>query len=263
MSTDLPPAFFLTDGDHHVATALCRGPWDDGSCHGGPVAALIGREVERADPDPELVTVRLTIELLRPVPIAALRLESQVLRPGKRVRILGVTVTHDGTEVARATALRVLRTPDDVPASRPGDDRPFGPPEDAEPIPDLVPDRVGITDAVDVLLVAGSVVDPGPATCWFRMTAPLVDDEAVSPLSTALVAADFGNGISNVVSIERHLYINPDLTVYLHRPPEGDWIANDAITWLHPGAGAMAEAALWDAGGQVGRATQSLYVASR
>ena len=114
-----------------------------------------------------------------------------------------------------------------------------------------------------LLLVAGSVVDPGPATCWFRMTAPLVDDEAVSPLSTALVAADFGNGISNVVSIERHLYINPDLTVYLHRPPEGDWIANDAITWLHPGAGAMAEAALWDAGGQVGRATQSLYVASR
>lgn len=264
MRTDLPPAFFLTDGDHHVATALCRGPWDDASCHGGPVAALIGREVERADADQELSTVRLTIELLRPVPIAALRVETTVLRPGKRVRILGVSVTHDGTEVARASALRVRRTPDDVPASRPGDgDRPFGPPEDAEPIAPLVPQWVGITDAVDVLLVAGSVVEPGPATCWFRMTAPLVDDEAISPLSTALVAADFGNGISNVVSIERHLYINPDLTVYLHRPPTGEWIANDAVTWLHPGAGSIAEAALWDADGQVGRATQSLYVAAR
>ena len=45
--------------------------------------------------------------------------------------------------------------------------------------------------------------------------------------------------------------------------PEGEWVANDAKTWLHPGAGSVAEASLWDRTGQIGRATQSLFVAPR
>jgi hypothetical protein len=264
MSEPLPPAFFLTDGDGYVATTLCRGPWDDGSCHGGPVAALVGREVERFDPDPDLLTVRLTIELVKPVPIGPLTLTTTLLRPGKRVRMVGVVVTAGDVEVVRATALRIRRVADDAPLVRPVSERHFLSPEDAVPVGAFFPrDRVGITDAVEMRAAAGSAVDLGPATYWFRLTAPLVDDDPVTPRDTALVAADFGNGISSVVPIATHVFINPDLTVYLHRLPEGEWVANDARTWMEPSGISVAEATLHDSAGPVGRATQSLYVAAR
>lgn len=265
MRSERPPAFFLSDGDAYRSTALCRGPWDDGSCHGGPVAALIGRAVEGFDPDPVLATVRLTIELLRPVPVdRRLEVAATALRPGGRVRLVGVSVAHDGTEVARAVALRIRRVPVDAPMARPVEGVPFAQPADCEAAPSLRGgERVGITDGVELRTAGGSAVVAGPATYWFRLTAPLVDDEPVTGRDTALVAADFGNGISSVVSIDSHLFINPDLTVHLHREPAGEWIANQAATWMEPGGMSLADATLWDGAGPVGRAIQSLYVAGR
>lgn len=260
---NIPPAFFLSDGDGFVGTALSRGPWDPGSAHGGPVAALIGREVERFDPDPELVTVRFTIELMRPVPLASLRVETTMLRPGKRVRLIGASITHEGVEVVRAVVLRIRRTPIDAPLSRPEVGVPFAPPEASGQAPSLVSGGIGITTGVELRTAKGSAVVPGDATYWFRVKYPLVDDEPVTPLTRALIAADFGNGIASVVSINSHVFINPELTVHLHRLPEGDWIANDARTWLEPGGGSIAEATLYDQGGPIGRAEQALFIDSR
>ena len=183
---DDPTSFFVSDGDGFVGTALSRGPWDEGSANGGPVAALIGREVEQFDPDPELVTVRFTIELLRPVPLASLRIESTLLRPGKRVRLIGVSIIDsNGTEVARATALRVLRTPTDLARSAPAPEAgvPSRSPEESGVGPSLIEGRVGITHAVELRSVVGSAIEPGPATYWFRVHAPLVDDEPITPLT--------------------------------------------------------------------------------
>lgn len=263
MTEALPPAFFLRDGDGYVGTILARGPWDEGSAHGGPVAALIGREVERFDPDPEFVTVRFTIELLRPVPLAHLTIETTMLRPGKRVRLIGASVLHEGTEVARAVVLRIVRTPTDAPQSRPDDKIHFDQPEDSGPAPSLIEGRIGITSGVELRSAHGSALEPGTATYWFRVHKPLVDDEPITPLTRALIAADFGNGIASVVSIDSHVFINPDVTVHLHRMPEGEWVANDARTWLEPGGAAVAEATLTDRIAPFGRSMQSLYIASR
>jgi hypothetical protein len=263
MPSELPPAFFLTDGDGYVGTTLARGPWDDRAAHGGPVAALIGREVERHDPDPELLTVRYTIELLRPVPLDRLHLEATTLRPGGRVRLVGVSVRHGDHEVARATALRVRRVAEDAPDTLPTGPLAFAGPNAAAAGVALVEGRVGITDAVELRAAAGSALERGPATYWFRVHAPLVDDEPVTPLTRLLVAADFGNGIASVTDIATHVFINPDLTVHVHRLPEGEWVANQAVTHMAPGGAARADATLLDQRGEVGRATQSLYVAAR
>ena len=42
------------------------------------------------------------------------------------------------------------------------------------------------------------------------------------------------------------LFINPDLTVYLHRHPEGEWVALDALTYARATASGFAESALYD-----------------
>ncbi|MFN8049969.1 MAG: thioesterase family protein [Acidimicrobiales bacterium] len=260
----VPSSFFVTDGDAYVGTILSRGPWDDGSAHGGPVAALIGREVEQFDPDPDLATVRYTIELLRPVPLGVpLRLDTAMLRPGKRVRLVGVSVFAGDTEVARAVALRVKRVPDDAPRSRPDEGIAFRTPDECGAAPLLIEGRVGIMNGLDVRSASGSAIATGPATYWFKVERPLVDDEPITPLTRLLIPADFGNGVASATSFDTHVFINPELTVHVFRMPDGDWVANDARTWMEPGGTAVAEGTLTDRDGPIGRAMQSLFIDSR
>ena len=51
------------------------------------------------------------------------------------------------------------------------------------------------------------------------------------------------------------MFINPDLTVHLWREPVGEWIGSDAVTRTSDTGIGMAETALWDRGGRVGRGT--------
>ena len=90
--------------------------------------------------------------------------------------------------------------------------------------------EVGYHTAMEVRFVAGSFLELGPATAWMRMRHPLVPDEAPSPLCRVLIAADSGNGVSAALDYQRWRFINPDLTVYLMRPPAGDWVALEATT---------------------------------
>src|SRR5439155_1666657 len=80
--------------------------------------------------------------------------------------------------------------------------------------------------------VAGGFDRPGPATDWIRLRVPLVAGEPTSPLCRVAAAADFGNGVSWVLSrLEGYTFINPDLTIYLHRMPAGEWVCLEAATW--------------------------------
>jgi hypothetical protein len=262
---DLPDAFFSVDGDRVIPTELARGPWDAGSAHGGPVAAVIGRAVERFQPDPDLGVVRLTLEILRPVPLQELRFEATMLRGGKRVQLVGIEVRHEGTVVTRATALRVRRPPEagDLPTELHQPDDRLRPPGNGMRQHREGRFGIGILDGMELRAVDGGFFQPGPSTIWFRMLRPLVEGEETTSLQRLLVAADFGNGIGGVLDFEQHLFINPDLTVYLHRLPEGEWVGLSATMWLAPEQGAYAESDLYDEHGRIGRAVQGLYVATR
>jgi hypothetical protein len=78
-----------------------------------------------------------------------------------------------------------------------------------------------------------------------------------------MAAADFGNGISAAVGWDDYTFVNPELTVYFLRQPEGQWIGNDAVTAIDPGGIGLSEGTLHDARGPFGRALQSLYVSKR
>jgi hypothetical protein len=77
------------------------------------------------------------------------------------------------------------------------------------------------------------------------------------------VAADTGNGISAILDFARYTFVNADLTINLLRRSRGEWICLDARTHLGPDGGGLAESALYDVDGLVGRATQSLSVRPR
>jgi hypothetical protein len=77
-----------------------------------------------------------------------------------------------------------------------------------------------------------------------------------------LAAADFGNGISSPLGWEHYSFINPDLTVALHRPPVGEWIGLEAVTWPDHDGVALADTALYDERGRIGRSVQTLLLDS-
>ena len=81
-------SLFVEQDGRYVPSEHARGPWDPQALHGGAPAALIARALERLQPGAELQIGRFGLELLRPVPMAPLRLSSAIVRPGRRVQEL-------------------------------------------------------------------------------------------------------------------------------------------------------------------------------
>jgi hypothetical protein len=256
-------AFYSPRGDAYESSELTRGPWDAGAQHAGPPAALLARELERAG-EPEGKQVgRVTYEILRPVPIAELRVEARVVRPGRSVELVEGSLSGPDGELIRATAWR-LRTEPTALDPAPADEPPGHLPADGEPR-DFFPTGVdvGYHTAMEYRFVSGSFLDPGPAVVWMRMRHPLVEGEEPSPLQRVAVAADSGNGVSAALDYRRFLFINTDLTIHLHRLPGGEWVCLEAATRPEPHGVGMADTLLWDERGRIGRAVQTLLVRNR
>ena len=267
----MPESFYEREGDVYVATELTRGPWDPGAQHAGPPAALIAREIERlgggrmaGGEGPPAQVGRITYEILRSVPIGRLRLEAEVVRPGRRVELDQALLADDmGEPLVRARGWR-LRA-DDVECEATGQSaQPPPGPDRAKPgsFPDIGFDA-GYHSAMEYRFVRGDFTELGPATVWMRMGVPLLPAEDPTPLQRVLVAADSGNGVSVTLDWSSYLFINVDLSVHLHRMPVGEWVCLDAETFPEPSGVGMADSRLFDETGQIGRAVQTLLVAER
>jgi Thioesterase-like superfamily len=260
-------AIYVPHGEGYVATDLARGPWDPGAQHGGAPAALLMRAFEGVPAAGGLQIARVTYELLRPVPLGELFVDADVVRPGRRVRLLeGAIRTPDGIEVVRARAVQVHRTDPSArptavipPPPGPGAGRQhefggegFNPPHR----PMFAP------DGIEIRFVEG-VFGRGASTAWFRLRVPIVAGEEPTPLQRLAAAGDFGNGISAELSWDEFAFINPDLTLYVERTPQGEWIGLEARTMIAEDGIGVAESVLYDTRGRVGRAIQALLIARR
>jgi hypothetical protein len=276
---EAPEAFFVPDGDRYVPTELTRGPWDPDSQHAGPPAALIGREVARLDGGSQRRVGRITYEILRPVPIAPLRVTARVVRPGRAVELVEASLADSDGDVIRARAWRLREGDVAIPAGLSSEDGPgaigsspstlrpgFAPPGPDEAPPGSFFDNgqdVGYHTAMEYRFVRGAFAEPGPAIAWMRMRVPLVGEEEPTPLERVLVAADSGNGVSATLDWTRFLFVNVDLSVHLHRSLDGEWVCLDAITIPERSGIGIADTALYDERGPVGRAAQTLLVDER
>jgi len=264
----MPEALYELDGKSFVPSALARGPWSPDAQHGGPPAALLARCLDRFENQGEMFLARLTVELLRPVPLSALTVTTQLVRPGRKVQLVGASLAAGTTEVARATALRIRSVPIELPpAAAVVISPPPAPAAGVVSLPPWVAPRQQLafhSDGVEHRFVAGGFDRPGPATDWIRLRVPVVAGEDTLPVSRVAAAADFGNGVSWVLSRDAgYVFINPDLTVYLHRHPAGEWVCLEAVTYAQPHGVGMAESRLWDERGPIGRSVQSLLLDRR
>jgi hypothetical protein len=252
-------AFYSVDRDVVVPTELTRGPWDPDAQHAGPPSALLARALELCEPREGMRVGRVTVEILAPVPIAALTLSARVTRPGRSVELLEAALTGSDGVVMRARAWRLATS--DITADWEQEQPPPGR-EGAEAL-EFFPtgQSVGWHTAMEIVFARGRFLEPGPATVWMRPRVALVEGEEITPLQRVLLAADGGNGVSAPLDWSGFIFINTDLTVHLLRPPAGEWICLDSVT--HVDGIGMTDTALWDERGRIGRAGQTLLVRAR
>ncbi|HEX2646631.1 MAG TPA: thioesterase family protein [Candidatus Dormibacteraeota bacterium] len=244
-----------------MPTEASLSPWSEDAMHGGPPTMLMARAIERFQPEPEMVVKRLTVELLRPVGQTPLDIRCRLVRPGRKVQLVEASLWNGEQEVARTTAVRIRSASVDVPQA--AETLPHDQPES------LVEWKGGWRGGPAYHVLATEIrggrdrVDGAPGWAWFRLRLPLLAGEEPSGLQRVCAAADFPNGISYLVDPRRTSFVNPDLTIYVRRLPADEWVLVDAKTWLDPDGTGMAEGALYDRRGRIGRSVQSLLVEPR
>lgn len=258
---ELPDAsFFVNDGDRFVATDYARGPWNPEACHAGPPTGLLARASEKLLPDKQLV--RITVELIRPVPMDGFRIRAAIEHGGRQVATTAGHLEDEKGQIrvrAKGLHLAPVADPLDLPTasvdtplldqSQPG----------GFPIEATVHGLTGFRSGVAMRYPPGQDRTPGPTTTWMR-TIPLLAGEEPSPFQSICPLSDSGNAIGRNAEPTEVGFVNPDLTIVLHRPPEGFWLGSHALSHWQPNGIGLADALLFDHRGPVGRALQTLLL---
>lgn len=256
----LPFAFFTREADGtFVATDYTRGPWDSQLMHGGPVAALLGRELEKASED--FPIAKVAFEFLRPLAMGAYRVETSLQKSGKQVQRIEARLLAGTVEVARATSLHLRRAPLVLPTA------PWMTPKTPEactPLElDFFRDPIGYHKAIEVRVIDG-VWAQSPVTAWMKLLVNVVEGQEPSPLERVLSCVDAESGVGPPLDPRDFTFLNPDLTAYVVRPLVGPWLGMRITSALGSDTGiGLSEAALFDGQGPLGRSVQSLLLAAR
>jgi hypothetical protein len=255
-------AIFRVDGNDVTTSPDAAGPWDPRMQHGSPPAALVVWAAEAIPAPVPMRIARVTVDLMRPVPVGPLTIETEVLREGRKIQLCAVRLSANGVVVVGASVLKIKVQANDLP------------PEAAiEPVdlPGPGQSRVEPADFSSSRFVTGMSLRaargrfgvPGRGAIWYRVDRPIVLGSPVSQAMRAMVAADFCNGTTTVLDFRHWTFLNADLTVNFAREPVGEWILVDAESWIGPDGAGLATARLADERGYFGRAIQSLVIEKR
>jgi hypothetical protein len=257
-------ALFVRDGASFVPTELTRGGWTDDSQHGSPPAGLLGRVVEMIPTAVPMQIVRFTVDLFRAVPLAPLQVTTAVRRDGKRIQVVDAYLRAGDVELGRASALKIRTTAVVLPT---GQDSEWVRPSLPEDIEVLEWDSYGDRsmprfhyDAVEIRSVDASFVSTRPGLSWFRLLVPLVAGEEPTPFVRLATLSDLANGNAQALDPWRYLYINPDISLYCHRLPVGDWVGMHSWAVQQPTGIGMTDTWVFDQEGAVGRINQAQLI---
>ncbi len=259
-----PSAYFLPLGQGLFRpTAATESPWDRQAQHGGPPTALLAHAMCLLDPDPRFRLARITVEFLGVLPRSDIRVEAQVARPGRRIRMLEA-VMYSGEQsvaLARAWQIAVQESAETIPARAKGENASLPAEQPQEYFAELA--DWGYGKSIEWRWEDGAYSVPGPATVWTRVRLPLIEGEPLLAVERALIIADSANGVSAELPLDRWLFVPPGINVTLHRYPESEWVRMAAETTLAADGLGSTLGLLGDALGPIGTVAQPLLVAPR
>ena len=98
-------AIFMPEGELFRATEQAGGPWSPDMLQGSATTALMVREVERLAVASDFAVRRLTFDLWRPAGLNAFRLQTEMLRDGRKTKTIQVRLMDGEVEIGRCTGL--------------------------------------------------------------------------------------------------------------------------------------------------------------
>ena len=261
--TDTTDTLYLRDGDAFVGTAATKGAWHDDGQSGGAVLALLGHVLEDVPTLSAMSLSRLTVDIVRPVPIGRrLHIATEVIREGKKIQIVDLTLTAGDTVTTRARALRIrdldISALDDMPESTSAVN-----PSSHLPPPEELPSVEHLPGVADFLRHGAEMrrtTEPidGVHAVWCRLRVPVVEAEPVRASSLAALPLDIVNLLGAMFDPTRVTCINPDVSGHLSRGPVGEWVALTGHTYFsHAVAHGVSMAVMSDEAGPFGTASVS------
>ena len=85
----------------------------------------------------------------------------------------------------------------------------------------------------------------------------------MTPLQRLFAVADIANGMGSRLSVAEWLFLNTDLTVHIHRVPEGEWIGVQAENHYGRDGVGVSRGTLFDEHGAVAALQQAQLVRRR
>jgi Acyl-CoA thioesterase C-terminal domain/Acyl-CoA thioesterase N-terminal domain len=255
-------AIFIPEGNLFRATEHAGGPWSPDTLQGSASTALMVREVERLAVASGFAVRRLTFDLWRPAGLRAFRLLTEPLRDGRKAKTFQVRLMDGDVEIGRCTALLTAlgESPADPFSKTIGGD---AAPETGTPPPAFAQKWSRYFQNVSVRLIEGALEKPGPAAAWMRLDVPMVQGETNTPLVQAVQAADFSSGVAQIVDMREWTFINPEISLYFFRPPEGEWILVRARTRVGADGAGLTTASLSDRRGPFAEVMQAMTFEKR
>ena len=101
--------FFTLSGEGLIPAPHARGPWAPDMLHGRLLGGLLARAIEADHASEGLTFARLTVDLFRSAPLTALKITTDRVRDGRRIRVVDASVSSGDGQVARASAVLLRR----------------------------------------------------------------------------------------------------------------------------------------------------------
>ncbi|WP_433204110.1 acyl-CoA thioesterase domain-containing protein [Nocardia sp. CA-107356] len=230
------------------ATGLAVSPWAPTQVGGTAVCGLLARQAETHCPGTAFIPARFTVDLFRPVLDEPIRLHSEVVRDGRRVRVIDASIVQHDQVRARATVMYLAVTeqpPGQVWRAERQLPTPVRKLDGAEGDPPLF--KSGDFDWTGDFASGQN----SERKCAWHDIPSLVDGEPNSPFQLAAYVADATNMVCNW-GTEGVGYINCDVTMTLSRLPEGPEVGLQAQDHVAADGVAIAAATMYDRTGPLG-----------
>ncbi|MGW8363572.1 thioesterase family protein [Streptomyces wedmorensis] len=252
-------SYYERTGEHRFKpTAHAGGAWSTDEQHFSPLAGLVAHALDRhaADRPGGLAFGRISYDILGRIALDECEITVETVRPGRTIELLETTVTIGGRAVVRARAWLMASLDSSAVA-----DSPHAPLPSPDTLPRWAMDAEwhgGYVSSIDVRRAPQS--RRGRATAWLSSPLDLVAGEASGPLASYIALVDTANGIAVQQDPTVWMFPNLDLTIHLHRQPEGPWTGLDTTVTFGPTGQGLTSSVLHDVHGPVGQAEQILTV---
>ncbi|MEY9858846.1 hypothetical protein ABH935_004469 [Catenulispora sp. GAS73] len=254
-------SYYEPAGEHcYKPTSHAGGAWDPAEQHFSPLGGLIVHAIDEyvaGRPGEKLVLSRISFDILGRLALDECEIRVETLRPGRTIELVEAVMVIGGRAVVRARAW-LLSSGDTSAVAGGGGGGVLTPPEKLAswPMTDVWPG--GYIASLDVRPVTPP--RPGRTTAWIGTNLDLVAGREVSPLAAFVALVDTANGIAVWRSPTEWMFPNVDLTIHLHRQPEGRWTGLDTTVTFGPTGQGVTSTVLHDVSGPVGHAEQILTV---